>query len=88
VTKRASAADFPIGCTVKVVRLPKNSCPSAAYLLGCIGTVVSKDRNGWVRCHFLELPDLQMQWADTVRPWWIERGRVEWIPELEAEVVK
>jgi len=71
--------DFPVGCTVKVVRLPRHTWKSPR-ILGAVGTVVN---------HFDDLESNEC-WVDVLfpsahvgeifRPWWLERGHSVWVP--------
>jgi hypothetical protein len=86
VSRRATLADFPIGCTVRVARLPRHAWPHTHRYRGAIGVVtdhVIDDRDRWVDVLF---PGRRT--ALVFRPWWLERGRADWMPERNAEVVK
>jgi hypothetical protein len=79
---RATVEDFPIGCTVKVVRLPRHTWKRPGTL-GAIGTVVAhftEEGEYWVDVKFGGEPI-----GEVFRPWWLERGRVEWIKDEGSE---
>lgn len=75
---RPSAQDFAVGDTVKLTRLPRHDWRHSRDILGRIGEVVA-----------IFDDDEEHQWVDVkfgprgsecvVRPWWLERGRMEWI---------
>ena len=87
--KRPTLDDFPIGCTVKLIHLPKSHWRvKGKYpdLVGYIGTVIKhypreEDSDGpWVEVSF----DPIAHTGSVFRPWWLQRGRIEWIPEVGA----
>lgn len=87
MTKRATLADFPVGCTVKVVGLPKSDWrvkgryPSVVGAIGTVSKHYPRDEDGdgpWIDVKFDPMASI----GSVFRPWWLERGRVAWIPEV------
>ena len=85
--RRATVDEFPIGCTVRVERLPKHhQSRTDNHLDGFIGWIgkvsrrygVNEEEGPWIE---LNLGPTQRDYCTViVRPWWIERGRIEWTP--------
>jgi len=81
MTTRATLADFPVGVTVKVVHIPKSHWLGTDFL-GAIGDVVGYyEQDNYVRVSFDP-----KRWSDQIfRPWWLERGHIEWIKDEASE---
>jgi hypothetical protein len=89
MTKRATVDDFPIGCTVKVVRLPRHARnPELKAALWEIGRVTNVYDDLYGQGPYVSVdfgpycPDYPVP---CFRPWWLERGRVEWIKDEVSE---
>lgn len=85
MTIRPTLDDFPIGCTVKVARLPRRhwryvqDCEDVVGEIGKVLRHLPREPEGdgpWIVVK-LGVND----WGALYRPWWLEKGRVEWIPE-------